>query len=405
MQTSLSATESLAASAYRLDEALWRRGRNALWMLGLAAWAACVFGWATDRYNFLGSYLVHFMFFLSIGWGALFFVMVHHVTGATWSVTLRRLMETIMITVAPVTLLYLPVALGLDVLYKWSSPGFFDPHNADLAFKRAFFSPPFFLIRASVYLFVWGVLAFALYRISVAQDDGDYREATANARAWSAPGLVILTVTVTMAGVDWVMSLDPFWYSTIFGVYVFSGGALSFIALLILIALALRATGHLREAITVEHYHDLGKWLFALTVWWAYIAFSQYMLIWYANLPEETAFFHHRAEGDWAYLSGLLVVGRFLLPFLALMSRAAKRNLTVLGAAAAWTLVMHGMELHWLILPSVHPHGFHLHWLDLATFTGVGAVFGLVFWYRLRSHPMVPVGDLRLTASLQHQNM
>jgi len=404
MPTTISAPQPQAASSYRLDESLWRRGRNVLWAVGLAAWAACLFGWATDRYNFLGSYLVHFMFFLTIGWGAMFFVMVQHLTSATWSITLRRLMETIMITVAPVTLLFLPVALGLDVLYKWADPGFFDPHNPDLAFKRAFFNPPFFLIRAVVYLFVWGVLAFVLYRISVMQDEGDYRESVSNARTWSAPGLLVLTITVTMAGVDWVMSLDPFWYSTIFGVYVFSGGALAFIALLILVALGLRAAGLLREVITVEHYHDLGKWLFALTVWWAYIAFSQYMLIWYANLPEETAFFHHRAEGNWRHLSALLVIGHFLVPFLVLLPRAAKRNLTVLGLAAAWILVMHGMDLHWLILPSVHPHGFHLHWLDLATFAGVGSLFGLVFWYRLRSHPMVPVGDLRLPASIAHQN-
>jgi hypothetical protein len=385
--------------SYKLDERLWSRGRTALFLAGALAWAACLFGWVTDRYNFLGSYLVHFLFFLSIGWGAMFFVMVQHITSAAWSVTVRRLMETVMITIAPLTLLFLPVALGLNTLYEWASAGFFDPHNPDLAFKRAFFNPPFFLIRSVVYLFVWGVLAFVLYRISVTQDNGDFREAVANARAWSAPGLLILTITVTMAGVDWVMSLDPFWYSTIFGVYVFSGGAVAFVSMLILICLALRRAGLLRDSITVEHYHDLGKWLFGLTVWWAYIAFSQYMLIWYANLPEETAFFRHRFEGSWIYLSALLLFGHFLLPFLVLLPRASKRNLTVLGLVAAWMLVMHEMDLHWLILPAVHPHGFHIHWMDFATFLGVGSVFGLVFWYRLRSHPMVPVGDLRLEAA------
>lgn len=392
-------TPTLTQQSYMLGERLFARGRNALLIIGAAAWAACAFGWATDRYNFLGAYLVHFLFFLTIGWGAMFFVMVQHATSAVWSVSVRRLMETIMITVAPLTLLFLPVALGLDTLYKWADPGFFDPHSADLAFKRAFFNPPFFLIRAVVYLFVWGVLSFALYRISVNQDTGDFRESVSNARALSAPGLLLLTITVTMAGVDWVMSLNPFWYSTIFGVYVFSGGAVAFLSMLILIALALRRAGLLREVITIEHYHDLGKWLFGLIVWWAYIAFSQYMLIWYANLPEETEFFRHRFEGSWLWLSALLLAGHFLVPFFVLLPRASKRNLTVLGAVAAWMLVMHGMDLHWLILPSIHPHGFHIHWLDFATFFAVGTVFGLVFWYRLRSHPLVPVGDLRLEAA------
>jgi hypothetical protein len=392
-------TPTITQQSYRLGERLFVRGRNALLLLGAAAWAACAYGWATDRYNFLGSYLVHFLFFVTIGWGAMFFVMVQHVTSAVWSVSARRLMETVMITVAPLTLLFLPIALGLDTLYKWASPGFLDPHSADLAFKRAFFNPPFFLIRSVVYLFVWGVLSFVLYRISVNQDSGGFRESVANARAWSAPGLLVLTVTVTMAGVDWVMSLNPFWYSTIFGVYVFSGGAVAFLSTLILIALALRRAGLLGDFITIEHYHDLGKWLFGLIVWWAYIAFSQYMLIWYANLPEETEFFRHRLEGSWLWLSALLLFGHFLVPFLILLPRASKRNPAVLGAVAAWMLVMHGMDLHWLVLPSVHPHGFHIHWLDVATFLAVGTVFGLVFWYRLRSHPLVPAGDLRLEAS------
>ena len=180
-------------------------------------------------------------------------------------------------------------------------------------------------------------------------------------------------VTVTMASVDWLMSLDPHWYSTIFGVYVFSGGALAFVAALTLILLALRRAGVLAAAVTVEHYHDLGKWLFALTVFWAYIAFSQYMLIWYANLPEETIWFKHRLEGNWIWVSGTLLVGRFMLPFMALLSRAAKRNLKVLGFMSVWMLAMHYLDLYWMVMPTLHRHGFHLHWLDAATLHGAWA--------------------------------
>lgn len=217
--------------------------------------------------------------------------------------------------------------------------------------------------------------------------------------------MLILTITVTMASVDWVMSLNPHWYSTIFGVYVFSGGALSFMALVTLIAIGLRSAGFLRKSITVEHYHDLGKWMFGLTVWWAYIAFSQYLLIWYGDLPEETEFFHQRFAGTWVWVSAMLVVGHFIVPFLLLLSRGAKRNLTILSIAGVWILIMHGLDLHWMILPAVHPDGFHIHWLDVTTFLATGGVFGLAFWYQLRRHAMIPVGDLRLRQALTHQNM
>lgn len=371
---------------------------------GAIGWVACAYGLAGEPRNFLGSYLVSYVFFLSIGWGAMFFVMVQHLASATWSVTVRRLMETIMITVPAMTLLFVPVAAGIPTLYEWSHPGYFDRHNPNLSFKAVFFSQPFHMARAVFYFVVWAILAVVLYRNSVAQDNGANLKAYSKTRWWSGPGLVVLCVTASLASVDWVMSLEPHWYSTIFGIYVLSGGGLAFIALLILVCLALRRAEMLRKSITVEHYHDLGSWLFALTVWWAYIAFSQYMLIWYADIPQETSFFKHRFEGTWLYVSALLLFGHFALPFVVLMPRAAKRNLKVLGFAAAWILLMHGMDLHWLILPAVRPHRFQIQWLDAATFLAVGSFFALVFWYRLRKHPMVPVGDPRLVQALAHHS-
>jgi len=200
------------------------------------------------------------------------------------------------------------------------------------------------------------------------------------------------------------MSLDPFWYSTIFGIYVFSGGGLAFFAALTKVSLTLRSRGVLTNTIHVEHYHDLGKWMFALTAWWAYIGFSQYMLIWYTDLPEETAFYQHRFEGSWLWMSAVLATGRFVVPFAVLMCRPAKRNLGVLWATAIWILLFHFVDLHWLIMPSIHPGGFHLHWMDLGTLLGVGSFFALVFWSRLRGRALVPAGDLRLKQALAHHN-
>ncbi len=397
-------TSEPVRESYQIEEALWTRGRNLILVMAVLGWAASVYGFAADPSQFHASYLVAYVFYLSIGWGAMFFVMVQHVTSAAWSVTVRRLMENMMIVVAPMALLFLPIAFGLGTLYEWGSPGYFDPHDPQLRFKAVFFSQPFFLSRTTIYFLVWTVLGVALYKNSVAQDEGGDVRAYQNTRWWSAPGLLALTVTVTMACVDWVMSLDPHWYSTIFGIYVFSGGALAMFAAVTKVALTLRSQGVLTKSINVEHYHDLGKWMFALTVWWAYIAFSQYMLIWYADIPEETVFFRHRMENSWAWVSALLLVGRFAVPFIVLLSRGAKRNLGVLYGAAIWILLMHFVDLHWLIMPSVHPHGFHLHWMDLATLLAVGSFFGLVFWYRLRSAPMVPAGDLRLEEALAHHN-
>jgi len=299
-------------------------------------------------------------------------------------------------------LLYVPLALGIPTLYEWARPEF-QSSDPELRFKMVFFSPLFFLLRAVVYFLVWSVLSISLYRRSLAQDRDGGLDAIRKSVSWSAPGLVLLFITVTMAAVDWLMALEPHWYSTIFGIYVFAGGGLAFLAALILISMAFRRGGVLADSITVEHYHDLGKWLFVLVVFWAYIAFCQYMLIWYANMPEETVWFKHRLEGSWTWVSAALLFGNFILPFLLLIARGAKRNLRLLGSVSALILLMHYVDLHWMVMPTVHHQGFHLHWLDLATMTGVASAFGLVFWRLLRRHALVPIGDLRLKRSLHHQ--
>jgi hypothetical protein len=337
--------------------------------LALAGIAASAAGWAADPKQFFASYLVAYAYFVLLALGAMFFVMLQHLTGAVWSLAMRPVMERVMITVPLAAVLFIPVALGIPTLYEWAHPEF---HSDDpvMAVKMAFFTPWFYLARTALYFTVWTALALILYRNSGRRERAVW---------WSGPGLAALMVTVTMAAVDWLMSLEPHWYSTIFGVYVFSGAVLAFVAALTAILLALR------RAIGLDQYHDLGKWMFALTAFWAYIAFSQYLLIWYANLPEETVWFAHRFRGNWIYVSGTLLFGRFLLPFLVLLARAPKRNRTVLGAMSVWMLAMHYVDLHWIVMPTVHEHGFHLHWLDLSTFAAVGGLFALAFWWRMKA--------------------
>jgi hypothetical protein len=387
---------------FQLSQSAARRGTLALSALLAASWVACAVGYSQNAGQFFASYLVAFAYFLTIALGAAFFLMAWNLSGAVWSLTVRRLMETVMATLPAAPLLFLPVVAGIPVLYEWAQPEFISADPV-LQVKIVFFNRTFFLARAAAYFLIWSVLAIVLYRKSVRQDEAPGLEPVRSSAAWSAPGLALLMITVTMAAVDWLMSLEPHWYSTIFGIYIFAGGGVAFLAMLILAALALRRAGLLKDEIRLDHYHDLGRWLFALVVFWAYIAFSQYLLIWYANLPEETVWYRHRLEGTWTWISVALLVGGFLVPFLLLISRGAKRNLPLLGAVSVLLLGIQYVNLHWVVMPTVHHHGFHFHWMDLAALTAVGSAFGLVFWRLLSAKPLIPIGDLRLNRALHHQ--
>jgi len=209
---------------------------------------------------------------------------------------------------------------------------------------------------------------------------------------------------LTFASFDWLMSLDPHWYSTIFGVYIFAGSFLSAIAFVVLVLIALHKRNILTDVITVEHYHDLGKFLFSFTVFWGYMAFSQYFLIWYANIPEETIWFAHRWEGSWKYITLVLVFGHFVVPFLALMPRAAKRNLKFMRIISIWILLMHFFDLYWLVIPTLHKHGFHFSWMDLTAMIGIGGIFVWYFWQSYLKGALVPVNDTKLAESIKLVN-
>ncbi len=387
-----------------LDERQWTRVRNSIVFVMLASWIAAGVGFAVDRPQFHWSWLVGEVYFTSLALGALFFTMVQYLTGSAWSVTVRRFMEAIGSTLPGLALTFIPVALGIHDLYEWSHADVVARDHV-LQLKAPYLNENFFLIRACIYFAIWSLWGWRLFRNSVAQDSTGSLENMHTASRWSAPGLLLLMLTGTLASFDWVMSLNPHWFSTIFGIYVLAGGAWAFFAALVLICLGLRRAGILKYSINVEHYHDLGKWMFALTVFWTYIAFSQYLLIWYANMPEETIFFKQRFEGNWAYMSALLLIGHFFVPFLLLLPRAMKRNLTVLAFAGAWCLFIHFIDVYWLVMPNLQKEGFRLHWLDAACWAAVGSLAALVFWSRLRKNALMPVGDPRFEQGLKFHNV
>ena len=387
---------------YILKPDIWLRVRNALAFVALVGWIALGAGYASNREQFQFSYLVAFVFFVSITLGALFYVQVQHLTGSAWSVTVRRLMETMMRTIPLGLVLFVPIALGIHSVYEWSHAS--AATDAILKEKASFLNSTGFIVRGFVVLALWSIWALKLYSLSRKQDESGSLELTKSSEKWSAPGVLILFLSASLASFDWIMSLDPHWWSTMFGVYFLAGGAVAFMAVLIAICLALRSAGYLTEAINEEHYHDLGKWLFALTVFWSYVAFSQYMLIWYGNLPEEGIWYHRRMAGNWSGFMPLLIVGHFIVPFFTLMPRASKRNLKMLGFFAGWMLIMHYCDLYWQIMPVLHKAGVVPHWIDAAALLALGGTWALVFWSGLRERPLIPVGDPRLEQCLGFHN-
>lgn len=378
------------------------------WGLGALGVVALVAGFALGGERFEASYLVAFLYFWTLAVGGLFFVLLHHLTRAGWSVVVRRLAEHVAGTLPLFILLFLPIVVAAGNLYPWM--GGEAAHDELIAGKSAYLNPGFFWLRAALHLVAWSAIAWWFRKRSLTQDETRDPAITRRLQILSAPAMVVFAVTVTFTSFDWIMSLDPHWYSTIFGVYVYAGSTMGIFALLILLALAFERRGPLTGVVTIEHFHDLGKLLFGFVVFWAYIAFSQYMLIWYANIPEETVWYAHRMEHGWGPVTWALALGHFVLPFFYLLSSDVKRHRLPLAIAAVWLLAAHYLDLYWLVMPAVHgagdvPGGFHPAWTDAAAFAGVGGLFLAAFAWLARRPAMVPVADPRLPESLTFENM
>jgi hypothetical protein len=371
---------------------------------------------------YYGSYLVAFLFFLSIALGAMFFVLIHHAARAGWSTGLRRLAEFVMgglylraggIPIPLMMLLFLPILFGLPVLFhEWVYP---DPNDMFLKAKAPYLNVTFFLWRAAFYFIVWYGLSWFFLRSSLQQDQSGDPKLSERQRTVSPIGIVLFAITVTFAAFDWIMSLAPHWYSTIFGVYFFAGCQVAIFSVLALFGQGLRRTGLLGEVITTEHYQDLGKLLFGFVVFWSYIAFSQYFLQWYSNIPEETVWFADRIK-NWNTLTLVLALGHFVIPFFFLMSKHIKRNPLTLTIACIWMLSIHAIDIFWLVMPAVYHQIAHIthekfvfapsHLLPVvANFIGIGGLFvaGVVRW--VGEYHLVPTKDPRFQESVSFENI
>jgi hypothetical protein len=277
--------------------------------------------------------------------------------------------------------------------------------EATLAKKSGYLNRNFFYGRLVLYFAAWLFVSMRFVRLSTDQDKSKDPSLTVKAQQFAPIATILFALTLTFAAFDWLMSLEPSWFSTIYGVTFFAGSVVTIFATVTVVAMAMREEGLLKDAVTVEHFHDLGKLLFGFLVFWAYVNFSQFMLIWYAALPEETTFFHHRWDvGPWAWVSLLIVVAHFVVPFFLLLSRNVKRRLPALRVGAVWLLVMHVVEIYWQVMPNYNGGESSVNWIDFACLAGVLGVYLAVVFRNMTRHPLIPVGDPRLARSLSFEN-
>ncbi len=403
----LKPTQDAASEPYR-----FKGGMN-WWVvpvvIGVILLAVTGFGAVSDPKQFFFSYLVGYMFCLTVTLGSLFFVLVQHLTKAQWSAVVRRVPEALIWAFPMLALLAIPILFGMHDLYHWTHHDLIDPaspeYDALIAGKAAYLNVPFFIARLVVYFVAWTFISHRLYTLSVKMDLAPSAEIPKKLRKVSAAGIVIFGLTIAFSGFDLVMSVDPHWFSTMFGVYIFAGAFMSSLAMMIFVLALLQKTGDmLSGVVTVEHFQDLGKFLFGFTVFWAYIAFSQYMLYWYGNIPEETIWFRHRLEHGWQYHSAVLLAMHFILPFVVLIPRWTKRILPLLTFMSVYMLVMHWFDLHWLIMPvlDIEREGHaSFHWMSFTAFVGLFMILLGAQLYRLSRHSLVPSNDPYLAESLR----
>jgi hypothetical protein len=372
--------------------------------------AALVY-WSTlfqlDQGRAIFGYLFSFVSVLTLLLGSLIFILIQHVTRAGWSVVIRRVPETVVYLFPIFILLFLPIAFFRHEIFPWTHVEHLD---AILEKKQGYLNDNFFLIRSFGYLILWSIMGIWFYRSSLAQDTSNKFNITKINQALSAPGIIIYGLTLTFASFDWIMSLQPHWYSTIFGVYFFAGSLLFALAFMTLMAMLLQVLGIL-TVITDEHYHDLGKLLFGFTIFWAYIGFSQFMLYWYGNIPEEIEFYTHRMHHGWDKISWALPITNFFLPFFGLMSRALKRVKLVLAINCIWVIAVHLVDIYWMIMPAYHDPNVHegpmyleVSMVDVLSLLGIFSLFFGAFLFILSRHKISPVGDPRFNESLAFEN-
>jgi len=361
--------------------------------VGVIALLGALYGLTQDKVLFWHAYLHSFFFWLAPTTGSLGLYMLHQLTGGRWGASIRRPLEAAMRLLPLLALAFIPIALQLKDYYPWARPEL-------LAHKAAWLNPQFFMVRAAIYFVVWYLLAGIMLRVSARRDEGDHA-AAGSARLASGPGVLLFALTVSFAAFDWAMSLEPKWFSTMYGPIFLVGGALQTMCMCIVFCAWLRKREPFTKMLTGDRFHDLGTLSFAMVLLWAYTNFSQYLIIWSGNLDEETPWVHVRTSESWRTLAYGLVVFHFAVPFFLMLFRKHKQHAQILAGIAGLLIVMRFLDLFWYIGPAFSP-ALSIHWIDLVMPLAFGGFWVALFLQGFKNKPYVLDQDLELSGSLQH---
>jgi len=350
--------------------------------------------------RFYEAYLVAWTFWTGVALGSLALLMVQHLTGGAWGVVLRRPLEAAVKTLPLMAILFLPIVAGMAHLYEWSTP---EAANDPILRDKAFYlNTPFFLARQVIYFLIWIGMGTLLTGWSAEHDRTGDPGLLSKMGRLSGGGLVVYGLTVTFASVDWTMSVNPHWFSTVWGLLSMVGQGLSAFAFGIMVLVLLSESAPLDKVLTSAHFHDLGKFLFAFLMLWAYLTFSQFLIIWSANLPEEIPHYLIRWDHGWQWVTIAVIVLHFMLPYALLLSRDLKRNGTRLRVIATWIVCARVVDYYWHVAPEFHKGGLSISLLDVALPLAIGGLFLTVFVSQLRGRPLLPANDPGLEKALTH---
>lgn len=359
-----------------------------------------VIGAFIDRQQFFRAYLVGFILWIGITLGSLALLMLQHLTGGTWGLVIRRVLEASTRTLPLMIILFLPIVFGLKEIYPWTNPVFMKATSA-LQQKAKYLNPSFFMIRAAIYFAFWSLLALLLNWLSLEQDRTADKNIRKRLQIVSGPGLGLLIISITFAAVDWVMSLEPAWSSTIYGLIFVASWSLSALAFTIVVMSWLKKRDPMNRVAQPAHFHDWGNLMLTLVMLWTYFAFSQYLIIWSGNLPEETTWYVARKHGGWGVIAIAIVILQFAFPFMTLLSRAAKESSEKLASLAVLILVMRFVDAIWLIEPAFNQEHFHLSWMDVVAPIAMGGLWVAAFAWQLQKRALVPINDPQLEQALE----
>jgi hypothetical protein len=376
------------------------RVRNVALGVGVVFTLLLIVGAFLDRNHFFHGYLVGFIFWTGITVGSLALLCLQHLTGGAWGLVIRRVLEAATRTLPLMLLLFVPIAIGLNHIYPWTNPAVMGSTPALQKKAASFLNPSFFILRAFVYFAIWSTIAILLNWLSLQQDRAAASKSRKRMQMIGGPGLVVTIITITFAAIDWVMSLEPAWYSTIFGFLFVAAWSLSALAFTILVMTWLSAREPMNTVIQPRHFHDWGNLTLTLVMLWTYFAFSQYLIIWSGNLPEETTWYVARKQGGWGAIALAIVILQFAFPFMMLLSRTMKKSAQKLALLAALILMMRIVDVIWLIEPAYNPAHFVFNWMDFAAPIAIGGLWLGTFAWQLQKRPLVPINDPQLEQAL-----